>query len=85
MQSLIVALLVMVCSVYAAWNLMPAAARRAIALALLNLPLPNALALHMRTVATRASCGGCGGCERAAAASLPTAAQVVKFHPRARR
>ena len=48
MQALIVALLVAGCSVYAAWTLMPAAARRAIASMLLKLPLPNAFAQRMR-------------------------------------
>ena len=79
MQTLIVALLVLGCSVYAAWTLMPAAARRAIALALLKLPLPNALALKMRKAATVSSRCGCDGCDHAPAKATP---QRVTFHPR---
>jgi hypothetical protein len=83
LQTLIVALLVAGCSVYAAWTLMPAAARRAIALSLLRLPLPNALALKMRKAATVSSGCGCDGCDHAPAKAAATAApQVVNFHPR---
>ena len=85
MQTLIVALLVLGCSVYAAWALMPAAARRAIALSLLKLPLPNALTLTLRKAATVASGCGCDGCDRAPAKAAPKAPQVVAFHPRTRR
>jgi hypothetical protein len=82
MQTLIVALLVAGCSVYAAWALMPAAAQRAIATALLKLPLPNAFAAKMRQAATAPSACGCDGCDRAPAKAAPKAAQVVTFHPR---
>ena len=85
MQTLIVALLVLGCSVYAAWTLMPAAARRVIALSLLKLPLPNALALTLRKAATVSSGCGCDGCDHAPAKAAPKAPQVVTFHPRARR
>jgi hypothetical protein len=82
LQSLIVALLVTGCSIYAAWTLMPAAARRAIALSLLKLPLPNAFALKMRKAATLSSGCGCDGCDSAPAKAAPKAPQVVTFHPR---
>ena len=82
LQTLIVALLVVGCSVYAAWTLMPAAARRAIALSLLKLPLPNAFALKMRKATTMSSGCGCDGCDNAPAKAAPTAPQVVTFHPR---
>jgi len=85
MQTLIVALLVVGCSVYAAWTLMPAAARRTIALSLLKLPLPNAFALKMRKAATVSSGCGCDGCDHAPAKAAPKATQVVNFHPRPRR
>ena len=67
LQALIVALLVVGCSVYAAWTLMPASARRAIALSLLKLPLPSAFALKMRKAATVSSGCGCDGCDHAPA------------------
>jgi hypothetical protein len=80
LQTLIVALLVVGCSVYAGWTLMPAAARRAIAQSLLKLPLPSAFALKMRKAATVSSGCGCDGCDHAPA--KPKAPHVVTFHPR---
>jgi hypothetical protein len=84
MQALIVALLVVGCSVYAAWTLMPAGARRAIALSLLKLPLPAAFAQKMRKASTTSSGCGCDSCDHAPAAKASTEAapQVVTFHPR---
>lgn len=82
MQTLIVALLVIGCSIYAAWKLMPAAARRAIASTLLKLSLPESFAAKMRQAATVSSGCGCDGCDHVPAKPAP---QVVIFHPRARR
>ena len=85
-QTLIVALLVVVCSLRAAWILAPAAARRLIARALLEWPLPAALAAPLRRHA-RATSGGCAcdGCDKGAAAVEPKAAPAVApitFHRR---
>lgn len=80
MQVLIVALLVVGCSAFAAWTLMPAAARRSIAIALLKLPLPAFAAARMRRAATKTSGCGCDGCDHAPA--RPAAQAVVRFHPR---
>ena len=85
MQSLLVALLVIGCSTYAAWTLMPAAARRALASALLRLPLPRAFAARIRRAATRSSGCGCDGCDNAPAKFAPKAQQVVTFYPRPKR
>jgi hypothetical protein len=85
LQISIVALLVAGCSVYAAWTLMPAAARRATALTLIKLPLPSALAAKLRKAATVGSGCGCDGCAHAPANSSSKAQQVVTFHPRTRR
>jgi hypothetical protein len=88
MQTLIVALLVVGCATYAAWTLMPAAARRAIAWSLLRLPLPAAFAAKMRKATTASSGCGCDGCDHApakAAKAAPRAPQVVTFHPRPKR
>ena len=82
MQTLIVSLLVLGCSTYAIWTLMPAPARRAIATSLLKLPLPNVFAQKMRKAATVSSGCGCDGCDSAPAKSAPKAQQVVTFHPR---
>ena len=83
MQMLIVALLVLGCTVYAAWTLMPVVARRAIAVSLLKLPLPAAFAARMRKASTVASGCGCDGCDSSPIkASAQNAQQVVTFHPR---
>lgn len=85
MQTLIVALLVVGCSAYAAWTLMPAVARRTVASSLLRLPLPDAIAAKLRRAATAVSGCGCDGCDRAPSKSAPEAQQVVTFHPRPKR
>jgi len=82
MQTLIVALLVLGCVVYASWTLMPGAARRSIARSLAKLPLPESLAARLRQAATASSGCGCDGCDRAPAKSGPKAPQVVSFHAR---
>ena len=82
MQALIVALLVLGCSVYAVWTLMPAVARRAIATSLLKLPLPTRFAAKMRKAATVSSGCGCDSCDHAPAQSASKPSQVVTFHPR---
>ena len=83
MQILIVALLVLGCTVYAAWKLMPAVARRAIAASLLKLPLPATFAAQMRKASTVASGCGCDGCDSAPIKrSAQMAQQVVTFHAR---
>jgi hypothetical protein len=92
LQPLIVALLVPVCILYAAWKLMPAAARRPIALALLRVPhLPRWLdAVLSRAVKTSSGCG-CDGCDNAEKkpAAEPGARgsehKPITFHPRTRR
>ena len=90
MQILIVAMLVLGCSTYAAWTLMPSAARRALATALLKLPLPAGMAAKMRRATVVSSGCGCDGCDHAPAktapkSQLPAQPQVVTFHPRMRR
>ena len=88
MQAPIVALLVIGCATYAAWTLMPAAARRAIASSLLKLPLPESFAAKMRRAATFSPGCGCDGCDHApakkasAAPAAPPVPQVITFHPR---
>ena len=84
-QAFIVALIVLACTAYVVWTLMPAAARRAIAKRVLQLSLPSWLAKPFRKATLPASaCGGCDNCGDAAA-TPPTAAQTIKFHPRPRR
>jgi hypothetical protein len=89
-EVLVVALLVVACSLRAAWILAPAAARRAIARALLAWPLPGWLASRLGKHAQAASSGcACDGCDKGARApkGAPTAAPAVApitFHRRLR-
>jgi hypothetical protein len=85
LQTLTVALLVLGCSLYAAWTLMPAAARRVLATALLRWPWPAALSARLRKSAQAASGCGCDGCDRAASKAPAASVQKVTFHPRAPR
>ena len=82
MQSLLVVLLVVGCSVYAVWALMPAAGRRRLATALLRLPLPDALASRLSAAARAApGCSSCGSCGPAAKAPPRAGTQAITFHP----
>jgi len=86
-QTIVVALLVAGCAVYAAWALMPAAARRGVAVALLKRPLPGLAARFLRRHAESASGCGCDGCDRnvaapPAAARPPAQGAPLVFHPR---
>ena len=88
MQSLIVALLILGCTFYAVWTLMPGSARRALAVSMLRLPhLPHPLEATLNKSAQAGSGCGCDGCDhsdkkRAAAAPGP---QPITFHRRTRR
>ncbi len=91
-QSIVVTLLVLGCSARAAWILMPAAARRVLATAMLRWPLPEPLAARLRASALPASgcASGCAGCDHAVPKSKPKstsgsslgAPQKITFHPR---
>ena len=85
MQSMIVALIVLGCSGYVVWTLMPAAARRSAAIALLRLPLPARLTVRLRKAAQASSGCGCSGCDRAATKPVPGTTRSITFHPRTRR
>jgi len=63
-QWAVVAVIVAVSAVYAAWTLMPASLRRVLATASLRLPLPHAIAARLRAHAENASSCGCSGCDR---------------------
>ena len=85
LQTITVALLVLGCSFYAAWTLMPAAACRAFARALLRWPLPERLRVRLRKSAKAASGCSCDGCDRAAPQPPAASVQKITFHPRASR
>jgi len=85
-QTFIVALLVTVCSLRAAWILAPAALRRSVARALLAWPLPRTLSTPLRKHALAASNGcACDGCDKGAQKAPSKAAPAVApitFHRR---
>ena len=100
MQGLIVALVVVACTVYAVWTLMPGAARRSLAGSMLKVVLLNGrrigsesrLTLKLRKAAQASSGRACDGCDRAPKTALRTTplsgadnAKVITFHPRVRR
>ena len=85
-QALIVALLVLGCSVYAVWTLMPSVARKALASSMLKLPLPEVVAVKMRKAAQGASGCGCDGCDKSELkVRAAPVEQTVTFHRRAGR
>ncbi|NDP38421.1 MAG: hypothetical protein GZ093_06675 [Rhodoferax sp.] len=93
LQSLIVWLLVAGSFVYAAWSLLPQAARRILAQGLLRWPLPRALAQFLRQAARAQAGCNCSACDHAPAnvrkAGKPgpadaAPAQPLVFHPRKR-
>lgn len=91
-QTLIVAALVSACFVYAAWHLMPGAAKRVLARGLLGLPLPLAWRTRLQSTANATGGCGCSGCDRAPLKTPVAAVQAVNpglvkaqplvFHPR---
>jgi hypothetical protein len=85
-QTVIVALLVVACTLRAAWILAPRAARRSIARALLAWPLPATMAAALQKHAQAASEGcACDGCDKGTGAvkakAAPTVAPIT-FHRR---
>jgi len=83
MQTLLVALIVLACSTYAVWTLMPSALRRSLALRALKLSLPESLARTFRKAAKPAgACGGCDNCGDAAEKPAAAGVQKITFHRR---
>lgn len=74
-QNLIVAVIVLLCGAYAAWTLMPAGTRRAIAARVLSWPLPQRWKQPFRNAMKPA--GACGGCDNCGD-SKPAAQSAVK-------
>jgi hypothetical protein len=87
-QTLIVAFLVVACSLRAVWILAPVAARRSVARALLAWPLPDRLAAPLRKHAAApgigCACDGCDGSAAKAKAEPQDAGTVapITFHRR---
>lgn len=78
LQAAAVALIVPLCTLYAAWRLMGAAARRRISVWLARGPLPAA---WQRRLLKRDGASGCDGCARNdGATSAPPARAIVHLH-----
>ena len=84
-QALVVTVLVLGCSGYAAWTLMPSAARRAIARQLLRLPLHKSLTRPLRRAMQAPSGCGCDGCDHAPAKTPQAVVQPITFQRRIKR
>lgn len=93
LQSLIVFMVVAGCFAYAAWTLLPQAARRALANGLLRLPLPSSLLSIVERTASATAGRCCSGCDSAqpkagqsgpGAKAIAPATQALVFHPRKR-
>lgn len=84
LQSLIVFMVVVGCFAYAAWTLLPQAARRALASGLLRLPLPLSLVSILEKTASAAVGCHCSGCDHAQPKASPPAPQALLFYPRKR-
>jgi hypothetical protein len=83
MQTLIVALIVLACSGYALWTLMPASLRRSLALKLLKLSWPESFERVFRKATQPAgACGGCDSCGDSAAKPRSKGAHKITFHRR---
>jgi hypothetical protein len=82
-QTLLVALLVAACALYALWALLPAGVRRPIARALLRLHWPEPLAARLQRHTVEPSGCGCDGCDQAAKPTRPAPAeQAIRLHRR---
>lgn len=77
MQSLLVALIVAGCAVYASWTLMPARLRRRLAQGLRAWPLLGRLQAVQRAAGPAAGGCGCSGCD-APPPDAPKPVQIVR-------
>lgn len=84
-QLLVVMLLVLCCSLYAAWVLMPSVARRIVAQGLLHLPLGRRLKSPLLRAASASSGCDCSGCDKVVDVKRKADAQPIRFHPRPKR
>jgi len=81
MQQLVVMVLVLACATYAAWTLMPAAGRRAIAQRLLKWPLPARLQQPLlKAMKPAGACGGCDSCGDEKAVTPSGGVKPIRIH-----
>jgi len=83
-QTLVVAMLMLGCAVYASWTLMPAGIRRRLAQQLLQVRWPAIVTARLRRHAQAASGCGCDGCDHATkpADRAQAQAQPIRLHRR---
>ncbi len=81
-QTLLVAVLVLGCAVYASWTLMPAGLRRRLAQHLLQVRWPSVVTQRLRRHAQAASGCGCDGCDHATKPADPAQPQPIRLHRR---
>lgn len=85
MQDLLVGLIVLGCTAYAAWVLMPALWRRGLAARLVRAPWPGPIARRLQKAASVSAGCGCDGCDRAPAkkaSGVQPGEQPIQLHPR---
>jgi hypothetical protein len=87
MQELLVGLIVLGCTLYAVWALLPPSWRRHAAQSLANGPWPAVVQRALHRAGDAGSCGGsgCKGCQTTGTGAQPPAGeQPIRFHPRGR-
>lgn len=80
MQGFVVAVIVLACSGYAVWALLPSVARRRAAGFALRAPWPGFIEKRLRRTATMASGCACNGCDAPAKAAPKE--QAIRIHRR---
>jgi ferrous iron transport protein B len=79
-QQLTVFSVVLACSLYALWVLMPSAARRFLAGRLARLPLGTAWKTFFQQAASRSSGCDCSGCDKVVDKQTRTRSKVIRIH-----
>jgi hypothetical protein len=80
MQNLLVALIVIGCTGYAVWVLIPGALRRAAAQQALKWPWPAPIAARLQKAAKVSGGCGCDGCDAKPPKPAADAAQPIRIH-----
>jgi len=79
-QHLIVFSIVLACSVYALWTLMPSAWRRFLAARLVRLPLGSTLHATFQRAAAPASGCDCSGCDKVVDLRRASQPKIITIH-----
>ena len=79
-QHLVVSAVVLACSLYALWVLMPSAARRFLATRLARLPLGAALQATFQRAAAPSSGCDCSGCDKVVDGRSKIPPKVIRIH-----